>query len=79
MGYRNRLDQLVFFILNLYHSLSLSLSVGRTATPEQAQDVHLFLRGWLAKNVSQKVADETRIIYGGTYTCSLFPQHIIHA
>ena len=49
-------------------SVCLSLSLlGRTATPEQAQEVHLFLRGWLAKNVSQAVADQTRIIYGGTY------------
>ncbi|KAL0145279.1 triosephosphate isomerase [Mucor lusitanicus] len=34
--------------------------------PEQAQDVHAFLRQWLAENVSQKAADETRILYGGS-------------
>ena len=42
---------------------------GKTATPEQAQEVHHYLHQWLKDNVSQTVADNTRIIYGGiTYT-----------
>ena len=42
---------------------------GKTATPEQAQEVHHYLRQWLKDNVSQTVADNTWIIYGGiTYT-----------
>lgn len=32
----------------------------------QAQDTHADIRAYLAKAVSQKVADETRIIYGGS-------------
>ncbi|GAA5879897.1 hypothetical protein JCM16303_004389 [Sporobolomyces ruberrimus] len=36
------------------------------ATPDQAQDTHKVIRDFLAKRVSQKVADETRIIYGGS-------------
>lgn len=36
------------------------------ATPAQAQDAHADIRKYLAKAVSQKVADETRIIYGGS-------------
>ena len=45
------------------------MSSGKTATPEQAQEVHHYLRQWLKDNVSQTVADNTRIIYGGiTYT-----------
>ena len=35
------------------------LSSGRTATPEQAQEVHHYLRQWLKDNVSQAVADNT--------------------
>jgi len=31
----------------------------------QAQEVHAFLRKWLADNVSQPVSQQTRIIYGG--------------
>ena len=46
---------------------------GKVATPEQAEDVHATLRKWLAENVSQKVADETRIIYGGSVKGSNAP------
>lgn len=43
-----------------------AIGTGKVASPEQAQDVHNFLRKWLAENVSQKAADETRILYGGS-------------
>jgi len=35
------------------------------ATPQQAQEVHVAVRDWLKKNVSEGVASKTRIIYGG--------------
>ena len=38
---------------------------GKTATPQQAQDVHVVLRKWLSDNVSAAVAASTRILYGG--------------
>lgn len=43
-----------------------AIGTGRTATPEQAQEVHLFLRKLLAENISAAIAAETRIIYGGS-------------
>ncbi|XP_025082818.1 triosephosphate isomerase-like [Pomacea canaliculata] len=43
-----------------------AIGTGRTATPEQAQEVHKAIRNWLAKNVSESVAKSTRIIYGGS-------------
>ncbi|CAO3656511.1 unnamed protein product [Mucor hiemalis] len=43
-----------------------AIGTGKVATPEQAQDVHCFLRKWLADNVSAKAAEETRILYGGS-------------
>jgi triosephosphate isomerase len=43
-----------------------AIGTGVVATPEQAQEVHYELRNWLKKNISQKVADETRILYGGS-------------
>ncbi|TPX70599.1 triose-phosphate isomerase [Spizellomyces sp. 'palustris'] len=43
-----------------------AIGTGKVATPQQAQEVHKELRGWLAKNVSQEVADATRILYGGS-------------
>ncbi|KAI1075305.1 Triosephosphate isomerase [Whalleya microplaca] len=43
-----------------------AIGTGKVATTEQAQEVHATIREWLAKEVSQKVADETRILYGGS-------------
>ncbi|KAI1148664.1 triose-phosphate isomerase-like protein [Nemania diffusa] len=43
-----------------------AIGTGKVATTEQAQEVHASIREWLAKNVSQSVADETRILYGGS-------------
>lgn len=44
-----------------------AIGTGKTATPEQAQDVHATIRSWLSANVNQDVAQSTRIIYGGTF------------
>ncbi|KAI0843881.1 Triosephosphate isomerase [Daldinia vernicosa] len=43
-----------------------AIGTGKVATTQQAQEVHASIREWLAKEVSQKVADETRILYGGS-------------
>uniref|UniRef100_A0A9L0RNZ0 Triosephosphate isomerase n=1 Tax=Equus caballus TaxID=9796 RepID=A0A9L0RNZ0_HORSE len=45
-----------------------AIGTGKTATPQQAQEVHEKLRGWLKSNVSDAVAQSTRIIYGGSVT-----------
>ncbi len=42
-----------------------AIGTGKTATPEQAQQVHAFIRGRLAAN-SQTVAEGLRILYGGS-------------
>lgn len=42
-----------------------AIGTGKVASPEQAQEVHVAVRDWLAKNVSAEVASKTRIIYGG--------------
>ncbi|KAL7746443.1 triosephosphate isomerase [Sorochytrium milnesiophthora] len=43
-----------------------AIGTGKVATPDQAQEVHAYIRDWLAKNVNKQVADATRIIYGGS-------------
>eukprot|EP00448_Togula_jolla_P022429 CAMPEP_0170591364 /NCGR_PEP_ID=MMETSP0224-20130122/12364_1 /TAXON_ID=285029 /ORGANISM="Togula jolla, Strain CCCM 725" /LENGTH=305 /DNA_ID=CAMNT_0010915223 /DNA_START=51 /DNA_END=968 /DNA_ORIENTATION=- len=43
-----------------------AIGTGKVASPEQAEEVHAFLRKWLADNVSQKVSDSVRILYGGS-------------
>lgn len=45
-----------------------AIGTGKTATPEQAQEVHQQLRNWLKENVSSDIAAATRIIYGGSVT-----------
>jgi triosephosphate isomerase len=43
-----------------------AIGTGKVATTEQAQEVHAAIRKWLKENVSETVADETRILYGGS-------------
>ncbi|KAK1780911.1 Triosephosphate isomerase [Copromyces sp. CBS 386.78] len=43
-----------------------AIGTGLVATKEQAQEVHAAIRSWLKKNVNEKVAEETRILYGGS-------------
>jgi triosephosphate isomerase len=42
-----------------------AIGTGRTATPEQAQEVHAYIRGWLGDRYGD-VADSVRIQYGGS-------------
>lgn len=53
-----------------------AIGTGKTATPQQAQEVHAAIRQWLAANVSAEVAAATRIVYGGT---RFFPFQILHS
>ena len=43
-----------------------AIGTGKTATPEQAQEVHKFIRDLLKKNYGSEVADSVRIQYGGS-------------
>lgn len=43
-----------------------AIGTGQTATKEQAQEVHLFLRGLLACLYEKNIAESVRILYGGS-------------
>ena len=43
-----------------------AIGTGKTATKEQAQDVHRYLREWIGNNYSAALADSMRILYGGS-------------
>jgi triosephosphate isomerase (TIM) len=43
-----------------------AIGTGKTATPDQAQQVHRFVRERLGSIYSQSVAKEVRILYGGS-------------
>lgn len=43
-----------------------AIGTGKTATPQQAQEMHRFIRGLLRKKFGQEVAGGTSILYGGS-------------
>ena len=45
-----------------------AIGTGKTASPEQAEEVHLFLRNLIRDLYNDEVADSIRIIYGGSVT-----------
>ncbi len=47
-----------------------AIGTGKTASPAQAQETHAQIRDWLRTNVSANVANETRILYGGSATAA---------
>jgi len=47
-----------------------AIGTGLTATPEQAQDTHAAIRKYLGEIAGAEVAEETRILYGGSATAA---------
>jgi len=43
-----------------------AIGTGKNATPEQAEEVHKFIRGLLSSMYNQRVSNNTGIIYGGS-------------
>ncbi len=55
-----------------------AIGTGKTATPEQAQEVHAFIRGKIA-SIDARIADQLRILYGGSMKGSNAPELIAMA
>lgn len=45
-----------------------AIGTGKTATPQQAQEAHRFIRDFIRKKAGYKAADGIRILYGGSVT-----------
>jgi triosephosphate isomerase (TIM) len=43
-----------------------AIGTGKTATPKQAEEIHIFIRDILKEKYGENVADEIRIQYGGS-------------
>lgn len=43
-----------------------AIGTGRTATPSQAQQMHAFIRSWLANKFGETTSNQVRILYGGS-------------
>lgn len=47
-----------------------AIGTGKTATPEQAEEIHKFIRDWIQEKYSLDLSEEVRIIYGGSVKAS---------
>lgn len=43
-----------------------AIGTGKTATPQQAQEIHSFIRSWLKENYNTEIAESLPILYGGS-------------
>ncbi|MCA9400282.1 MAG: triose-phosphate isomerase [Candidatus Omnitrophica bacterium] len=43
-----------------------AIGTGKTASPDQAQEVHKFIRDWMTKTFNEETAQSVRIQYGGS-------------
>ena len=43
-----------------------AIGTGETASPEQAQEMHAFIRGLIAQNFDANIAENVAILYGGS-------------
>ncbi len=43
-----------------------AIGTGETATSDQAEEIHAFIRGFLTEKYGAQVADDTTILYGGS-------------
>ncbi len=51
-----------------------AIGTGKTATPQQAQEVHAFIRKTIAEKYGDQLAEEISILYGGSVTASSAPE-----
>jgi triosephosphate isomerase len=65
-GALDQLDAARALQLTIAYEPVWAIGTGRTATPEQAQEVHAELRAWLAERFGPDVAETVRILYGGS-------------
>ena len=51
-----------------------AIGTGKTATAEQAQEIHAYIRSCVAERYGAQVADDTTILYGGSCKASNAPE-----
>jgi triosephosphate isomerase len=58
-----------------------AIGTGKTASPEQAQEIHAFIRGVVSEQVGSQVSDTVKVLYGGSVNAAnaqeLFAQNDI--
>jgi len=61
-----RADQMMPTTTILAYEPVWAIGTGKTATPEQAEEVHQFIRLWIEKTFNSGTAAQVRILYGGS-------------
>ena len=51
-----------------------AIGTGKTATAEQAEEIHAYIRSTIAEKYGEQVADDTTILYGGSCKASNAPE-----
>ncbi|EGV43623.1 triose-phosphate isomerase [Bizionia argentinensis JUB59] len=64
------LDATAFKHIVLAYEPVWAIGTGETASPEQAQEMHAFIRKTLADTYGQELADSVSILYGGSVKAS---------
>jgi len=60
------LDKEAFGKIIIAYEPVWAIGTGVTASPDQAQEMHAFIRGLIAAKYGDEVAAETTILYGGS-------------
>ena len=60
------MDETHFAKLVIAYEPVWAIGTGKTASAEQAQEIHAFIRKEIAVKYNQQVADATTILYGGS-------------
>ena len=60
------LSEKAFASIILAYEPVWAIGTGETATPEQAQEMHLFIRNLLKKKYNEQLSDNISILYGGS-------------
>ena len=61
-----RVDQLLLPSTILAYEPVWAIGTGKTATPDQAQEVHAFIRKWIEETFNTGTSNQVRILYGGS-------------
>ena len=60
------LDAAAFAQVVLAYEPVWAIGTGKTASPQQAQDVHAYIRSWLTEKYGEEAAQATTVLYGGS-------------
>ncbi len=68
------LDETDFRNIVIAYEPIWAIGTGKTATAEQAEEIHAYIRSIIAQRYGEAVADDTTILYGGSCKASNAPE-----